>query len=93
MDLESFYDSAEKNNAHPRKGVSVIMKEYVKTLKSFHSLGQPLDEVIDTFIDEMDNFFQKIENVSGSWEYLAEEKRKVFPALEYLADQKRFLDY
>ena len=69
------------------------MEQYVEILRAFHSAGFPLVDITDVFMDQMDEFFDNLEKVSGSWTHMAEQKRKMFDDFVYIAEEKTFLGW
>ena len=64
----------------------------MQSMKSFYSRGQPLDDVIEYFLEQADEAFKHLEK-KATWTYLHEQKRKVIDAIHYIAAEKKFLDY
>ena len=69
------------------------MEQYVEILRIFHSAGYPLDDITEVFMEQMDDFFENLEKVSGSWTHMAEQKRKMFDDFVYIVEEKTFLEW
>ena len=64
-----------------------------------HSQGGPLDEIIEIFTKEMNDFFEGIEKICDTYgistsirEYLAERKRATHNLLVNMVKGNKFLD-